>query len=146
MPWTRRPLMARLLRAAIFIAFIFSGKNAFAACHVVTPSGSGSKTGADWTHAYAGFPATLNRGDVYYLADGSYPAYTFNTAASGTTAVEIRKAQSYDNCTSTGWNTGTMGSSQAVMPSLTVSGSYLIVNGNGTQTTPGCGGAPAATM
>jgi hypothetical protein len=147
MTWTRSLLMARLLRAVIFIGFIFSAKNAFASCHVVTSSGSGSQTGADWNNAYAGLPATLTRGDIYYLADGSYSAYTFNTAVSGTTTVEIRKAQSYDNCTSTGWNTSTMGSSQAVMPrSFTVSAPYLIVNGNGTQTTQGCGGAPGLTM
>ncbi len=144
MTWTKSLLMARLLRAAIFIAFIFSAKSAFAACHVVTPSGSGSKTGADWNNAYAGLPATLTRGDIYYLSDGTYPAYTFNTAVSGTTTVGIRKAQSYDNCTSTGWNTSTMGSGQAKFPSLTVSNSgYLDVNGNGTSTAQGCGVSPA---
>jgi hypothetical protein len=136
--------MARLLRAAIFIAFIFSGKNAFAACHVVTPSGSGSKTGADWNNAYAGLPGTLTRGDIYYLADGSYSDYTFSTAISGTTTVGIRKAQSYDNCTSTGWNTSTMGSGQAKFNSLTISNTgYLDVNGNGISTAQGCGVSPA---
>src|ERR1035437_7513401 len=99
-------MMARILRTAIFIAFIFSTSSVFAACHTVTPTGSGSKTGADWNNAYARLPATLTRGEIYYLADGTYPPYTFNTAVSGTTTVEIRKAQSYDNCTATGWNTG----------------------------------------
>lgn len=125
---------------------------AFAACHVVTPSGSGSKTGADWNNAYAGLPATLVRGDIYYLADGTYPAYAFNTAVSGTTTIEVRKAQSYDNCTSTGWNTSTMGSAQAVFQYSSTSNlfnftsSYFIVNGNGTQAAIGCGGAPGSTM
>ena len=64
--------MARLLRAVIFITFIFSAKSASAACHTVTPSGSGSQTGADWNNAYAGLPGTLVRGDIYYLADGNY--------------------------------------------------------------------------
>jgi len=59
MTWTRSLLMVRLLRAAIFMAVIFSAKNAFASCHVVTSSGSGSQTGADWNNAYAGLPATL---------------------------------------------------------------------------------------
>jgi hypothetical protein len=106
-------------------------------------------TGADWSNAYAGLPATLVRGDIYYLADGNYGTYTFNTAASGTLTVEIRKAQSYDNCTSTGWNTGTMGSSQATFsgtPAFTVSSSYLTLNGNGQQTAPGCGGAPGSSV
>src|SRR5580698_173786 len=108
--------MARLLRAAILIAFIFSAKSAHAACHAVSPSGSGSKTGADWNNAYAGLPGTLVRGDVYYLADGSYGSMRLSQAVSGTSTIEVRKAQSYDNgstCASSiaaGWNTATMGS------------------------------------
>jgi len=126
-----------------------SSSSAFAACHTVTPSGSGSKTGADWNNAYAGIPSTLVRGDVYYLADGSYPAYTFSTGGSGTTTIEIRKAQSYDNCTSTGWNTSTMGSSQARFvgdPALSVNGPYFTMNGNGNTKASGCGGGPGTTV
>jgi len=120
------------------------------ACHTVTVAGSGSHTGADWNNAYAGIPATLTRGDTYYLADGSYPVYTFNTAVSGTTTAEIRKAQTYDHCTDTGWNAGTMGSAQAVFrhaspPSFEVSASYFTLNGNGQQTSPGCGVSVGAT-
>jgi len=139
--------MPRLLRFAVFVFLMLNTRIAFAACHAVSPSGSGSNSGADWNNAYAGIPATLIRGDVYYLADGSYGTYTFSTPTSGTATVEIRKAQSYDNCTSTGWNTATMGSSQAVFSGttpFTVATSYVTVNGNGQQTTPGCGGIPSA--
>jgi hypothetical protein len=139
--WFLNPVLVVL---ALFLA---SGSSAFAACHTVTSSGSGSNTGADWNNAYAGIPSSLVRGDIYYLADGTYPAFTFNTAASGTTTVEIRKAQSYDNCTSTGWNTSTMGSAQAVFHRVfNVSAPYLILNGNGKQTAQGCGGAPGPTI
>ncbi|MGH9403380.1 MAG: hypothetical protein ACRD2P_14870, partial [Terriglobia bacterium] len=55
-------------------------QTAFGACHVVTPNGSGSQTGADWNNSLANLPSTLTRGDVYYLADGNYGSYTFNTA------------------------------------------------------------------
>jgi prepilin-type N-terminal cleavage/methylation domain-containing protein len=115
-------------------------------CHVVSPAGSGSKTGADWNNAMAGLPATLIRGDVYYLADGTYPKYVFTTAVSGTKTIEIRKAQTYDHCTDTGWVAGTMGSSQAVFaytasePLFNISTSYVTINGNGTSLAPGCGG------
>jgi hypothetical protein len=149
MTWIKGVIMARLLRAAIFIAFIFSAKGAYAACHTVTPSGSGSQTGADWNNAYAGLPTSLTRGDIYYLADGSYSSYSFTTPASGTTTVEIRKAQSYDNCTSTGWNTATMGAAQAVFATyqqLSISSPYLILNGNSQQTGAGCGGSPGSTQ
>jgi len=139
--------MARSFRTIIFIIALTLGTtSAFAACHTVTPSGSGSKTGADWNNAYAGLPGTLVRGDIYYLADGNYNPYTFNTSNSGTTTVEIRKAQPSDHCTGTGWNTSTMGSAQAIMPSIDVTASYLVVNGNGSQTMPGCGGAPGLTV
>ena len=115
---------------------------ALAACHTVSPSGSGTHSGADWNNAMVNLPATLTRGDIYYLADGSYGSYTFSQ--SGTAAVEIRKAQTYDNCTSTGWNASTMGSAQAVFATnrqFSIESSGLIINGNGQQTTQGCGGA-----
>jgi len=115
-----------------------------AANHAVLPSCTYNGTGVNWscaasngaTGAYNVIPSTLVRGDVYYLADGTYPAYTFNTADSGVTTVEIRKAQSYDYGSLSGWNTGTMGSSQAVFygtstPLLGIDTDYVTVNGNG---------------
>jgi hypothetical protein len=82
----------RLLALFVLLILSFVTVPSFAACHAITPSGSGSKTGADWNNAYAGIPATLTRGVIYYLADGSYPAYTFSTADSGSTTIEIRKS------------------------------------------------------
>jgi len=133
-------------KAILILLSCFSIPSAFGACHVVTPTGSGSRSGADWNNAYAGVPATLTRGDLYYLADGSYSSYTFNTAASGATVTEIRKAQSSDHCTDTGWNTSTMGNAQAIFPAFTINASYFILNGNGSQTAPGCGSAPGSTV
>ena len=146
----------RRVNAVLVTFLLFSASSsAFAACHTVSPNGSGSKNGTDWNNAYAGIPSTLVRGDVYYLADGSYPALEFTTAASGTTTVEIRKAQVYDygrtsdgcsNDISAGWSASTMGAAQAVFSS-TLGGHmfyledpYLVINGNGQQTTAGCGG------
>ncbi len=112
----------------------------------MSAAGSGAKTGADWSNTLA-FPASWVRGDVYYLADGTYAKFTFSTAASGTSTVELRKAKAGDHCTDTGWNAGTMGSSQAVFPYSSsnpivgVSASYLTLNGNGSYAAPGCGGA-----
>ncbi|WP_433973548.1 hypothetical protein [Tunturiibacter lichenicola] len=126
---------------------------AFAACHTVTPSGSGSKTGADWNNAYAGLPSTLVRGDIYYLADGNYGHHlSLSQADSGTSTIELRKAQSYDNCTSAGWNTATMGSSQAVWTwgsqgsMVSITSDYWTINGNGQNAGTnevGCGGVQA---
>lgn len=133
---------------------------AFAACHTVTPTGSGTNSGADWNNAFAGLPGTLIRGDIYYLADGNYGhSLSLSQADSGTSTIELRKAQSYDNCTSTGWNTSTMGSAQAVWNApnngngiVSISSDYWIVNGNGQNAGTaevGCGGvaaSPPSTM
>jgi hypothetical protein len=142
--------MVRLFRVAALIAGVFTANAAFAACHAVTPGGTGAKNGTSWSNAYAGLPATLTRGDIYYLSDGNFGAYNFNTTDSGSTTVEIRKAQTYDfgnTCgIGTGWNAATMGAAQAVMTSFTVITDYVIVNGNGTQTAVACGGAPGLTV
>jgi hypothetical protein len=143
------------LKKAVFSLILFglSISPALAACHTVTPTGSGSENGTDWNDAYAGLPNTLVRGDIYYLADGNYGhSLSLKQADSGSLTIEIRKAQSYDNCTSTGWDTATMGSSQAVINSggsgtiVNISSDYWIINGNGNNAGTnevGCGGVEA---
>jgi hypothetical protein len=144
---------AKLARIAILVFLSCQAFSAaFAACHVVTPSGSGTKTGADWNNAFAGLPSTLVRGDIYYLADGNYGHnLTLSQPDSGTSVIELRKAQSYDNCTATGWNTSTMGSSQAIWTwgnpgsMVRITSDYWTINGNGQPgaTEVGCGGVQA---
>src|ERR1700685_2466235 len=136
------PLQMRwTLNAVVLVLFLplFASSAAFAAYHAVSPSGSGSKSGADWNNAYANLPGTLIRGDVYCLADGNYGNHlSLNTPASGTLTIELRKAQSYDpNCSGlAGWSTATMGSGQAYWAStgsgeiVSIGGGYWIINGN----------------
>jgi hypothetical protein len=159
--------MRALIWVLMLATFSFVAKGASAACHAVMPSGSGSHTGTDWNNAYAGLPATLVRGDIYYLADGNYGSHlSLNTAASGTLTIELRKAQSYDyganGCTSSiaaGWNASTMGSAQAYWASAGSgrivnlgSDGYYVINGNGNNASTnevGCGGVqatPPSTM
>jgi hypothetical protein len=66
-----------------------------ATTHYVTPAGAGTNSGADWTNAFAGLPASLTRGDTYVLAGSAtaYGPHTFSDTASGTTQIHIRKAQ-----------------------------------------------------
>src|SRR5690348_14113000 len=126
------------------IAVLVLAGCAFAACHVVNPANVTNGTGANWTDAAGGafntIPATLVRGDTYYLADGIYPIYVFTTADSTTTVITIKKAIASDHCADTGWNTGTMGSGQAVFtPSgasnfgvgFRVRSDYFTLDGNG---------------
>ena len=75
---------------ALFLAL--SALVADAASKYVREAAAGAGTGADWTDAYTALPATLTRGDTYYIADGAYAAYTFDDAISGTTLITIKKA------------------------------------------------------
>lgn len=78
---------------------------------------SGTGSGDDWTNAYTTFVALesgLARGDTGYVADGTYTGATFNTAASGTTGITIKKASIADHGTETGWD-NSYGDGQALV-------------------------------
>lgn len=133
------------------VLFVGTAAQSFGACHAVGSSQTGNGSGSDWNNQMNKLPTTLVRGDTYYLADGSYGAYNFSTANSGTTAIVVKKAQTYDygrsgdgcsNDISAGWNAGSMGSGQAVFSNIRSGQAigYFTVDGNGSQTTaPGCG-------
>ena len=85
--------------------------------HHVRDGASGSNDGTDWTNAFATLPATLTRGDTYYIADGDYVAYTFNDTVSGTTRIFIKKAIESDHGSSTGW-LSSYGDGQAIFQAI----------------------------
>jgi hypothetical protein len=70
-------------------------------CLYVRSGSSGD--GSDWARAFAALPESLERGAVYFVADGSYPGHRFDDPASGTELVTIRKATIGDHGTDTGW-------------------------------------------
>jgi hypothetical protein len=75
--------------------------------HYVRQGASGN--GSDWTNACGDFTgscaaSSLVRGDTYYVAGGTYTAKTWNTPASGTSVITIKKAIVADHGTATGWN------------------------------------------
>ncbi len=89
---------------AVLVAIIFLGAaSAQAANHYVRAGAAGSANGNDWSNAYAALPASLVRGDVYYIAAGSYGARDFDDAHSGTAVITIKKAVAADHGTDTGW-------------------------------------------
>ena len=113
------------------------------AIRCVTPTGSGS-TGASWSAPAAWGSVTLTRGDVIYLADGSYAGKTLSTANNGTTTITIKKATVSDHGTDTGWNAGSMGAGQAAFTgALITTTSYWIIDGN-RSTTPWDACAPGS--
>jgi hypothetical protein len=75
-----------------------------AANHYVRQGASGAANGNDWTNAYTTLPSALVRGDVYYVAAGTYGGYTFDDATSGTTVTTVKKATIADHGTATGWS------------------------------------------
>jgi hypothetical protein len=101
---------------------------ASAANQYVRPGATGLNNGSDWTHALTRLPTTLKRGDTYYLANGSYGAYVFNTANSGTTAITIKKAVDTDHGTDSGWSS-TYGDGQAVFTNWQIYTDYYVFDG-----------------
>lgn len=124
-----------------------------AACHVITSTGGGTNSGADWNNPCHGFSgncagSAMLRGDTYYVAGGSGGSYTnpnnapvlkVSTAVSGTTPITIKAATAADHCTSTGWVPATMavdgGAGQADFVTagnavLEASTSYVVFDGN----------------
>ncbi len=98
--------VALLLATPFFMTFF-----AHATDICVGPSASGNGSGSDWNNMKA-WSATPSRGDIWYLADGNYTGKTFNTAASSTTPIIVRKATLSSHGPSAGW-IDTMGLGQA---------------------------------
>ncbi len=116
------------------VIFFLGTINAEAANHYVRAGASGTATGNDWTNACTEFtgacaPASMVRGDTYFVADGTYSSRTFNTPASGNLVITIKKATVADHGTETGW-VNTYGDGQATFASIiTFSTSYWTFDG-----------------
>lgn len=127
----------RLLIALLLFPAIFAN----AASHHVRGGLANNGDGTTWAEAaspggvgaFNALPATLTRGDTYFIADyASYPAYTFNDAPSSTTLITIKKATVADHGTSTGWD-NTYGDGQAVWSvtstGWTIDTTYMVFDG-----------------
>jgi hypothetical protein len=94
------PLLRLIAASALALPLV-----AGAASHYVRAGATGTATGADWTNAYPKLPATLVRGDTYYLAGGSYGSHVFQDAPSGTATITLVRATNVSHGTPTGWST-----------------------------------------
>jgi len=99
-----------------------------AADHFVRPGATGTGSGADWTNAYPSLPASLIRGDKYFLADGSYGSYTFDDANSGTAVITLTKATEASHGTDVGWSSA-YGDGQAVFSHWDIFTDYYTFDG-----------------
>jgi hypothetical protein len=75
-----------------------------AASVYIRAGATGDNSGSDWVNAYTSLPDTLTRGDSYYVSDGTYGGYNFNTPNYGLSVVTIKKATVADHGTDTGWS------------------------------------------
>jgi hypothetical protein len=104
---------------AISLIWLLLPQAAQAANHYIRDGASGD--GSDWNNARDDLPASLVRGDTYYIADGNYNGgYTFNDPCSGSLYIYIKKAIASDHGTDTGWQSS-YGDGQAVFIQTTVS-------------------------
>jgi hypothetical protein len=115
-----------LILVSMLMGIAINAVNVFAANHYVRTGATGN--GDDWANALGALPATLTRGDVYYLAGGVYGSYTFDDAISGTQIITVRKATADDHGTATGWNS-TYGNSVASFTEVAFATSYYVFDG-----------------
>jgi hypothetical protein len=117
------------------LGFLFLTVAAWGTCHVVTPSGSGNKSGSDWNNACNGLTGSCSpssgmiRGDSYYLAAGTYAPHDFSKANSGTSTITIKAVTANDHCTDTGYNAGTMFGQAKITGQTGLITDYWIVDG-----------------
>jgi len=90
--------MKRFLISLVLLLFI---SNAYAADHYVLDGGSGD--GSAWDNAWDDLPATLTRGDTYYIGDGVYATWVIDDAVSTTDIITIKKSTVADHGTETGY-------------------------------------------
>lgn len=117
----------RLLYTLIVIIGMMPGVSG-AALKFVRAGAAGTNDGSDWNNAYPALPASLVRGNTYYLADGSYSDYTFDDANNGTSVITIKKATASDHGSDTGW-ASTYGDGQAVFSKWYVYTDYYVFDG-----------------
>src|SRR5574337_727949 len=89
----------------VFTTFLFPAFS-WAAAHYIRQGASGTAC-SDWgANACNALPSTLVRGDIYYIAGGSYSGRTFSTPESGTALITIKGATIADHGTDVGWSDG----------------------------------------
>ena len=119
---TRRLTIALVCQCVLAVS-------AGAADHYVRSDAPAGGNGSNWTSAWTQLPTSLVRGDTYYIADGSYPGYTFDDANVGESTITLCKATAADHGTDVGWQ-GAYGDGQALFTGgLNVVTGYHIFDG-----------------
>ena len=105
----------------------------------IRPDAGGRKDGSDWNNAYTAPPKAMQRGSIYYVADGNYAKHSFDAPEASTQAITIKKATDADHGTDDGWNPA-YGDGVAEFPGLTFNTDWWILDGAGRKIPEsGCG-------
>ncbi|MFW5685497.1 MAG: hypothetical protein ACOC0O_02485, partial [Spirochaetota bacterium] len=97
--------------------------------YCVRPGARGAADGSDWENAWTEIPETLERGAVYYLADGTYADCTLDDPEAGVQRITIRKATPEDHGTDRGWS-DSYGDGRAIFGSMCVRSGYWTIDGS----------------
>jgi hypothetical protein len=117
-----------LMRALLTLMLAIVAFSAHAADRYVRPGATGNGSGTDWANAYTSLPASLVRGDTYWIAAGNYGSRTFKDPHSGTTPITIRKATASAHGTDTGWS-ASYADGQAVFAGMMFDTGYYVIDG-----------------
>ncbi|MGE0764050.1 MAG: hypothetical protein AB7N80_12285 [Bdellovibrionales bacterium] len=116
------------MKRLLLLTLIFYSSISLAANRYVRQGAVGANNGSDWTNAYPSLPATLIRGDTYYIGDGSYGRYTFDDPLSGIQVITLKKATVADHGTAVGWQ-DSYGDGQATFSDMTFNFGYYTIDG-----------------
>jgi hypothetical protein len=123
-------------------AFEFGSSSTGGSCSVMTPTGSGDRSGSDWNNACAGFtgncsPSTgMQRGRTYFLGKGAYSAPALSRANSGTLRITIKSPTADDHCTDTGFASASHVGQADMAGRLFVQSDYWTLDGQYGNETP----------
>lgn len=101
----------------------------YAQSYYIRFGAEGTNSGEDWINAFTSLPENLERGATYYIADGSYDAYTFDDPVEDDKYIIIKKATIDSHGIDTGWD-DSFGNNQAIFDGyLLFETSYYEING-----------------
>jgi hypothetical protein len=92
--------------------------------------------GSDWDAAYPALPDTLERGAVYFVADGEYGSYAFDDAPDEMQLITVLKATAESHGADAGWS-DEHGDGQAVFTNWNITTDDWLVDGQ-SGGGPGC--------
>ena len=125
-------------RVLLTLVGLLVGTNAFAGSHYIRAGAGGANNGTDWTNAWTSLAqVTWTRGDIYYIAAGSYGSFKFSAPDSNASVIELRGAigGAGDHGTSAGWSDTYQGQAVIGNGGANFTTDFWVVNG---QAVPGC--------